>query len=553
MNKMPGMLLAASIAVVLMSGTSVRADEKGDLLLLKNTTINLIDALVEQGVLSREQADRLIANAEKKAQEEVRQSERAGVKSNRRVVRVPYVPDFVRDEIKQQVEAEVREKVVEDVMAQAKQERWGVPDALPEWISRIKFKGDIRLRGQQDLYSPDNFDNSHIDFLHSNDDGTLRPLTSTEDRTRARMRLRIGMDAKVTTNLKTGIRFATGSFNDPVSTNQTLGNYNTPNRLLLDRAYLQYQGQNADAYNWMTLTGGRIPNPWFSTDLVWDKDLNFDGFSATFRHNLGGGDSLYSIDEQDSTLFATVGAFSLQEVELSSKDKWLFGAQLGFQKMFDDQSSFRIGLAYYNYENIVGKRNSLNSTLNDYTAPEFLQKGNSLFEISNDTGGSLRRFGLASDYDIIDLTARYDLARFAPVHWILTGSYVKNIGYDDDEIRRRTNGQMFVNSTLFTEDPSKDKTEGYTLKLLIGWPTTYERRSWQAFMSYRYLERDAVLDAFTDSDFFLGGTNSKGWIIGGSYGINDYTWLKLRYLSADEIDGPTLGIDVLQLDLNAKF
>ncbi|HEB87480.1 MAG TPA: hypothetical protein ENI68_10755 [Gammaproteobacteria bacterium] len=547
------MLLAASIAVVLVGGTRVHADERGDLLLLKNTTLNLIEALVEEGVLSREQADRLIANAEKKAQEEAQRAEHEGAQSDRRVVRVPYVPEFVRDEIRQQIEAGVREQVVEDVMAQAKQERWGVPDALPEWISRIKFKGDIRLRGQQDLYSSDNFDFSHIDFQQSNEGGSLALLNSTEDRTRARMRLRIGMDARVTTNLKTGIRLTTGSFNDPVSTNQTLGNYNSPNRLVLDRAYLQYQGHNADGYNWMTLTGGRIPNPWFSTDLIWDKDLNFDGFAAGFRYNLGGGGSLYDIDEQDSTLFATVGAFSLQEVELSSNDKWLFGAQLGFQKVFKDQSSFRIGLAYYNYDNIVGKRNSLDSTLTDYTAPEFMQKGNSLFEISNDTGGSLRRFGLASDYDIVDLTARYDLARFAPVHWILTGSYVKNIGYDDDAIRKRTDGQMFVNSTLFTEDPSKDKTEGYTLKLTVGWPTTYERRSWQAFLSYRYLERDAVLDAFTDSDFFLGGTNSKGWIIGGGYGINDYTWLKVRYLSADEIDGPPLGTDVLQLDLNAKF
>jgi len=553
MKKMPAVVLAVSITAVLIAGTGAHADETGDLLLLRNTTLNLIEALVEQGVLAREQADQLIANAEKKAREEVRRNERAAVKNERRVVRVPYVPEFVRDEIKQQVESEVRAKVVEDVMAQAKQERWGMPDALPDWISRIKFKGDIRLRGQQDLFSSGNVEFSHIDFQKSNEDGSLALLNTTEDRSRARIRLRIGMDAKVTTNLKTGIRLATGSFNDPVSTNQTLGNYNSPDRLVLDRAYLQYKGHDADGYHWMTLTGGRMPNPWFSTDLIWDKDLNFDGFAASFRHNLGGGGSLYDIDEQDSTLFATVGAFSLQEVELSSKDKWLFGAQLGFQKVFEDQSSFRIGLAYYNYDNIVGKRNSLDSTLTDYTAPEFLQKGNSLFEISNDTGGSLRRFGLASDYDIVDLTTRYDLARFAPVHWVLTGSYVKNIGYDEDEIRKRTNGQMFVNSTLFTEDPSKDKTQGYTLKLAVGWPTTYERRSWQAFLSYRYLERDAVLDAFTDSDFFLGGTNSKGWIIGGSYGINDYTWLKVRYLSADEIDGPPLGTDVLQFDVNARF
>ncbi len=551
MKKLASVLLAILVLVAAPSGAS--ADEKGDLLLLKKTTLNLIEALVKQGVLDREQADQLIANAEREARDEVRQAESEAAKPDRRVIRVPYVPDFVRDEIKQQVEAEVREKVVEDVMAQAKQERWGVPDALPDWISRIKFSGDIRLRAESNLYGSQNTPFSHVDFQKSNDSGEPIVLNSSEDRERARVRLRLGMDAKVTTNLKTGVRLTTGSLRNPVSTNQTLGNYNNPETLVLDRAYLQYQGHNADGYNWLTLTGGRMPNPWFSTDLIWDKDLNFDGFAASVRHNVGGGGSLYDIDEHDNTLFATFGAFPLQEVELSGRDKWLFGAQLGFDKVFDDQSSFRIGLAYYNYKNITGKLNSLDSRLRDFTAPRFVQKGNSMFEISNDAGGSLRRFGLASDFNILDLTAEYDLARFAPVHWIVTGSYVKNIGYDAGEIRARTNGQMFVNSTSITEDPSRKKTEGYLLRLAFGWPNTLERRRWQAFLSYRYLERDAVLDAFTDSDFHLGGTNSKGWLIGGSYGINDNTWLQLRYLSGDEIDGPPLGIDVIQLDLNAKF
>lgn len=552
MKKISGMFRVALALMALIGGVNAQADEKTDLLQLKNTTLNLIDALVEQGVLNREQADKLIANAEQKAKQQTQRAEREAVKTPPHVVRVPYVPVFVRDEIKKQVEAGLRKKVVKDVMAQAKQERWGVPDALPDWISRIKFTGDIRLRGEDDLYGSDNELASHLDFQRYNETGNQSSanLNTVEDRARARLRLRLGIDAKVTTNLKTGIRIATGSFNNPVSTNQTLGNFNSPDRLVLDRAYLQYQGQDADGYNWMTLTGGRMPNPWFSTDLIWDKDLNFDGVSATFRHNFG--DSLYDLDERDMTLFATLGAFSLQEVKLSSRDKWLFGGQLGFQKVFKDKSSLRVGVAYYNYVNITGKRNTLDSTLRDYTAPEFLQKGNSLFAISNIIGDQTR-FGLASDYDIIDVTARYDLARFSPMHWIVTGSYVKNIGYDAGDIRKRTNGLMIVNSTGSQQDPSREKTNGYMLKLAVGWPTTYERHSWQAFMSYRYLERDAVLDAFTDSDFQLGGTNNKGWILGAGYGITDSTWLKFRYLTADEINGPALGIDVLQLDLNARF
>ena len=64
---------------------------------------------------------------------------------------------------------------------------------------------------------------------------------------------------------------------------------------------------------------------------------------------------------------------------------------------------------------------------------------------------------------------------------------------------------------------------------------------------------DAVLDAFTDSDFHLGGTDTKGYILGGSFGIDKNTWFTMRWLSADPIDGPPLSIDVLQADLNARF
>ena len=62
-----------------------------------------------------------------------------------------------------------------------------------------------------------------------------------------------------------------------------------------------------------------------------------------------------------------------------------------------------------------------------------------------------------------------------------------------------------------------------------------------------------MLDAFSYSDFRLGGTNSKGYFIGGLYGVDRNSWLSAKWLSADEIDGEPFGVDVLQVDFNAKF
>jgi len=76
---------------------------------------------------------------------------------------------------------------------------------------------------------------------------------------------------------------------------------------------------------------------------------------------------------------------------------------------------------------------------------------------------------------------------------------------------------------------------------------------WRIAALYRHVERDAVVDAFTDSDFHQGGTDAEGWGIEALYGIARNTWLRARYMTANEIEGPPLGIDLLQVDLNAKF
>ncbi len=70
---------------------------------------------------------------------------------------------------------------------------------------------------------------------------------------------------------------------------------------------------------------------------------------------------------------------------------------------------------------------------------------------------------------------------------------------------------------------------------------------------YKHLERDAVLDAFTDSDFHLGGTNTKGWVVGGNYGLVKNVWLSGRWLSGNVITGPQYGVDILQVDVNTRF
>ena len=76
---------------------------------------------------------------------------------------------------------------------------------------------------------------------------------------------------------------------------------------------------------------------------------------------------------------------------------------------------------------------------------------------------------------------------------------------------------------------------------------------WQAGFGYRYVESDAVVDGFTDSDFGGGGTNLQGYTLGASMALSRAVRFGLKWMSSDEIVGSPLSTDTLQIDLNAKF
>src|SRR3984885_15335600 len=118
------------------------ADERQALEELGNTVINLLQGLVEQGVITREKPDQMVKAAQAKAA-----ADAASVaKSDEGAVRVPYVPQIIKDEIAKQVAEEVKPAVVADVVKDAKMEQWGVPAALPEWLSLTRVYGDVTVR-----------------------------------------------------------------------------------------------------------------------------------------------------------------------------------------------------------------------------------------------------------------------------------------------------------------------------------------------------------------------------------------------------------------------
>ena len=566
------LLLALAWSAPATAATSPDAQE---LLALKHTVVNLVDALVQQGVLDKAAAEALIAKAERDATRAAQStagaptvepradaaepaSEQATPKG---VVRVPYVPQIVKDEIKAQLRTEMRKDLLADVNDQAKRERWGTPGALPGWVSAVKLYGDVRVRNQYDAYGDENpetlgVDNLYLNVLNLNKAGTLLAgdpakvrLNTSEDQNRWRERLRLGLVAKLADRWALDTRMVTGNQDNPVSANLTLGNTGQRFTVQLDRAELKYDRPDDRGLNWLTVRAGRINNPWFGTELVWDEDIGFDGVAATLRQGITwpGDDAGLEAFAHDRTAWITGGAFPLQQPEFQSQDRWLVAGQVGANWEFESQDALKVGIAYYNYIHMPGKRNAPDSILRNGTAPQYLQKGNLLFNIANDTTNPNKvLLALASDYRLLDFNIAYDFARLAPYHVVFNANVVKNLGFDEGEINRRTGGLTYLY-------PVRDRTLGLLAGVEVGWPEVKQFGAWSVAFDYRYLQRDAVLDAFTDSDFHLGGTDTQGYRLTGLFGLTRNVWLRGRWMSAHEIDGPPLSIDVLQVDLNAKF
>src|ERR1700731_3107125 len=156
MNMLTAKVLRAIVATLVLAlgpvAACLAADERQSLEELRNTVVNLLQALVDQGLMTREKAAQLVKAAQDKAAADAA----AVAKADEGAVRVPYVPQIVKDEIAKQVAEQVKPDVVADVVKEAKTEKWGVPGALADWLTRTRISGEVTLRQEAILYSGNN-------------------------------------------------------------------------------------------------------------------------------------------------------------------------------------------------------------------------------------------------------------------------------------------------------------------------------------------------------------------------------------------------------------
>lgn len=556
----------------------------------QNVTLNLINRLVQKGVLTHSEAADLIKGAEEdaafaKAQAQAIADTQAAVAAQNAMppvapdeeeVRVTYIPESVKNQIRDQLRAEV--------FAQARQQHWAAPNSAPEWTQRIKLFGDIRGL-YQGFHYPEGNANTGV-FPNFNVINSGQPFDVTgnvfspqlnvdRDRNTYLMRMRLGFDIDLDDGFTAGIRFATGTTNTPVSTNQALGaagpggqggNF-SKYQLWLDRAFIKYEASfTTDTHVAAFL--GRFNNLFMTTsEIMWDEDVALDGVAL----------NVVQPWSKDFTTWFNTGAFMVfnsalnfpdnSPTKTSSYDKYLLAAQVGVSFKPVDDIEVKMGLAYYDWKNIEGRLSSPFVPLNatdagdtDDSRPLFAQKGNTYRPIRNITPTALngfgktnqfQYFGLATPFRQIAWTGRVDFNHFEPFQVSLLGEYVKNLAFDRGAI-----GNVAINNRTGGGAGSFDggDTAWYFGVNFGKAPSTFGHRGdWAVGLSYRHVESDAVVDGFTDSNFGGGGTNMEGYTLSAALALSKNTTVHLSYMSANQIAGPQLRSDVIMFDLTARF
>ncbi|ENA36712.1 hypothetical protein HMPREF1487_04886 [Pseudomonas sp. HPB0071] len=317
------------------------------------------------------------------------------------------------------------------------------------------------------------------------------------DRDRQRIRARLGVYSQINPQVDAGIRVASGGGDDARSTNQDMTNYFNKKQIWMDLAYIDF---HPTAVPNLHVIGGKMLQPWVSMgDVIWDGDINPEGLAATYKYPLGG----------STELFGSAGYYVLKdnvdgEGYEFKHDLRLYAGQLGARFAPTDNLKVTVGGSIYGYD-----KDKDSTCGNSTTTPCALQAN----------GNTTNEFNLYEGFGQVDIGG-------LAIPLSLYGQYVVNSEADDND----------------TAWLAGLKTKAYG----IGFD-----------YNYRDVQRNAVVGAFTDSDFANGYVGSRGHKFKVSYDIDKNFGLGATYFMAESDFASRTkrdaDVDTLQLDLEAKF
>jgi len=314
----------------------------------------------------------------------------------------------------------------------------------------------------------------------------------TDIRNRQRVRARVGVFAQPANHFLLGLSLASGN-SDPISSSQSLDDAFSTKPIGIDLAYVQWVPSKS-----FDVVLGKQKNPFFSpskSELIWDTDLRPE--TLTVRY----------INSTPLAKMKWVTSGFMVEERSDAAETWMLGNQATVQfPLGTPKARLTLGGSYYHYTNGQG--------LSTFVADDE-SFGNSVFTNQSYANS----FHLLEGFSQVDVFV-FDL----PVAFYL--DYVNNQAAEADN-------------------------QAWLLGFKVGRIT--KNSDFDFKYSYRVVQKDAVVGAFTDSDFLGGGTDGRGHEFGLGYQVAKGVKANLSYFLNSRDLAQNVRYQRAQVDLSVKF
>ena len=461
--------------------------------------------------------------------------------------------------------------------AAAEASKWKISDA----IKNVELFGDLRLR---------------YEHRQANvpDDGRV-------ELDRARAAVRIGLRGDAFDDFYYGVRLDTAS--NPRSPWVTFGTsssgvpYYGPYGkstfgITVGEVYIGWH-----PLSWLDVTVGKMPNPLFTTSMVWDNDLNPEGAAERFKYRVG-----------EAEFFATFGQFIYADVNPSYASGGLgFNGLVGQRNDTPFQLAWQAGVNYhittnmsariagtlYNYIGIqtnvspffgdpfvgegaftgVGTANPINGASGYGTSSSLL--GNSSLGFPNNQVGLNHLLVLEVPFEFNFKIASLDARVFGDFAYNLEGKERAEdaaTGYANYLALQSVAAPISVKPFPAQTKDIKAYQAGFAIgskdSLGLVYGTTSHRHAWEVRTYWQHVEQYALDPNILDSDFFEGRGNLEGIYAALAYGFTGNVIGTFRYGYAWRINdligtggsnldipqvNPISRFNILQLDLTLRF
>jgi hypothetical protein len=373
--------------------------------------------------------------------------------------------------------------------------------ALPDWVTSLKFYGDLRGR---------------VDGIWTKNDAAASPGTGdvNRDRWRLRYRLRVGATTTLKDDLELGFRItsgepASGGFDgNPISANTTAQDNGSKKFVYVDLAYGKWTPIHND--HWRASAAiGKIENPFSGSTMVFDDDYTPEGLALQTAYTFN----------KDHTLRMNGGFFWLQEIAQGGEapnDAFMLGAQARWEAKWTPRVDSTLGLSLFAVTD--------EQSLTNFAVPN-INVGNT--RLANGT--------LLHDYTpvVVDAAITYTLDLLRTYHGKfpirVAGAFMHNPG-------------------------APSENNAYEVGIIFGKAGKHD--TWEFSYRWKRQEADSWFEEFTDSDFgafyqvpransgsaagYRGGTGIEGSIFKLSYSPYDALTLAVTYYLTDLIDPPVV-------------